>query len=158
MAWRNPKFILKSFKGAVGKPHTPAPHPPPPLDSDVAPFYPRIPNHESYFSIHSNAKDPIELLVCLKKNLNASRPSDYPPVRGGKMSNRLLCVASALCKRDAKSAIGACWCTVIKTLCSTRAAIRMRGASSAVIFSSVRFHGSTLVFVWLSIYSWQQRP
>ena len=29
---------------------------------------------------------------CFKKNLNASRPSEHPPVRGKKMSNRLLIV------------------------------------------------------------------
>ena len=27
--------------------------------------------------------------IFLKKNLNASRPSEHPPVRGGKMSKRL---------------------------------------------------------------------
>ena len=27
--------------------------------------------------------------VCLKKNLNAPRPSEHPPVRGEKMSKRL---------------------------------------------------------------------
>ena len=29
------------------------------------------------------------LSSCLKKNLNASRPSEHPPVRGKKMSKRL---------------------------------------------------------------------
>ena len=27
-------------------------------------------------------------LLCLKKNQNASRPSEHPPVRGGEMSKR----------------------------------------------------------------------
>ena len=26
-------------------------------------------------------------IMCLKKNQNAPRPSEHPPVRGGKMSN-----------------------------------------------------------------------
>ena len=31
----------------------------------------------------------LDLLSCLKKNQNAPRPSEHPPVRGEKMSNRL---------------------------------------------------------------------
>ena len=30
------------------------------------------------------------VVACLKKNLNASRPSEHPPVRGGEMSKRLV--------------------------------------------------------------------
>ena len=33
---------------------------------------------------------PIEYYCCLKKNQNASRPSEDPPVRGKKMSKRLV--------------------------------------------------------------------
>ena len=32
-----------------------------------------------------------QTFVVLKKNLNASRPSEHPPVRGEKMSKRFCC-------------------------------------------------------------------
>ena len=31
----------------------------------------------------------VDCCLCLKKNLNAPRPSEHPPVRGKKMSKRL---------------------------------------------------------------------